>query len=160
MLQDLELWCSLPEIKIQRNLFRNSFNTWVHLCRALTASDSGTVEVSATLFRTDNPLLLLLRFSRTEIKNPLHRIEKWKALCTEQKMDFSLLPYSHTHFQIDKDGHSEGSFMGRERTSFTKAVILHLSIKVGDSRPFLNPLQELREKRFCCQHVRLFIWVI
>ena len=86
--------------------------------------------------------------------------KKRKALCTEQKTDFSLLPCSHTHFQIDEDGHSEGSFMGRERTSFPKAVILHLSIRVGDSRPFLNPLQELREKRFCCQHVRLFIWVI
>jgi len=63
-----------------------------------------------------------------------------KTLCTEQKLDFSLLPCCHMHFQIIRDGYSEGSFMGRERTGFPKTVILHLSIRVGDSRPFLKPL--------------------
>jgi hypothetical protein len=51
---------------------------------------------------------------------------------TEQKTSFSLLPCCHT--PSDRlDGYSEGSFMGRERTGFPKTVILHLSIRVGDS---------------------------
>ena len=71
------------------------------------------------------------------------------TLCTELEIQFhslSLLLYT----LLDQyDGYSKVSFMGRERTGFPKTVILHLSIRVGDSTILLPRVLETWIGSFC-----------
>jgi hypothetical protein len=56
-----------------------------------------------------------------------------ETLCTDWKSISLSYPAAIRTFRSILMGILEGSFIGRERTGFPKTVILHLSIRVGDS---------------------------
>jgi hypothetical protein len=71
------------------------------------------------------------------------------------------LPYPlFMRLQIIQMGILKVPFIGREGTGFPKNVILHLSIKVGDSTQFQNCYQGFRLPTHPAANTfRLFIWV-